>query len=643
MTGAKLGVVVLASAGTGKTFRLTNRVLRLLASGRVEPSGLLATTFTRKAAGEISQRVLSRLCAGAMTDEGLASLREHVDPQLTRERCTELLVRLVSSMHELNVQTIDSFFSRLAGSFALELGVPPGWRIIDDDEDDALREEAIGLALDRADRTELQRFIEMLHEGQASRRVREKLSEVIRQVYPAYLQTIGRPECWEVVQPEGSPLDEHTLDDAVRRIEQAKAPRNKQGKPNGHWINALAKAHQLLLASDWAGFVEHGLVKSVIEGDGTYHKLDCPDDIRDALAPLIAHARFVLIDALRKQNIATRNLLEQFDDAYRSLKRSTRGYRFEDVPRMLLEAGATGQLDELYFRLDARLRQVLFDEFQDTSVTQYELLEPILDELLSQGEGERGVFCVGDVKQSLYGWREAEPELLPSLPKRWTTLDVEELHVSYRSSQVVLDAVNDVFGSAGELPMFANEPFPASWSEGYTEHKAAKKLVGEVTLVCGPERDEEQTLTDQRHAHIAFAARRIASLVARAPNATIGVLFRTGRDIPRIIHELRVLGVEASAEGGGTLDDAPSVASALAHPPRRSPGRQPVGVPRRDGPARPARRSDERLRRESGRTRRGRAAVASDERGVRRRARRPARALRVEHGRPGLPPVRAAR
>ena len=144
-------IVIRASAGTGKTYQLTNRFVRLLASG-VAPEAILAATFTRKAAGEILERILLTLAHAASDVNKCLKLAAAIDrPQLNRLQCRDLLVRVTSRLHRLQIGTIDSFFARLASSFSLELGLPPGWRIIDDIELKRLRQE---LATSRSAQTD---------------------------------------------------------------------------------------------------------------------------------------------------------------------------------------------------------------------------------------------------------------------------------------------------------------------------------------------------------------------------------------------------------------------------------------------------------------------------------------------------------
>ncbi len=120
--------IIRASAGTGKTFQLSNSFLQLLFGG-AESDSILATTFTRKAAGEILDRVFARLADAALDDAKLAALSQQLAlPLLDAAQCRRALAEMVRRLHRLRVGTLDSFFIEIARCFCLELGLPPGWR-----------------------------------------------------------------------------------------------------------------------------------------------------------------------------------------------------------------------------------------------------------------------------------------------------------------------------------------------------------------------------------------------------------------------------------------------------------------------------------------------------------------------------------
>ncbi len=161
-------ILIRASAGSGKTFRLSNRYLGLMQQG-VAPDQILATTFTRKAAGEILDRVMIRLAEAALDSSQRSELATFLqEPSLSESDCLQLLRQLIRNLHRLRVCTLDAFFAQLAGSFSLELGLPPGWRIVEAVHDDNLRREAIAMTLKSDSRREIDRLLQLMAKGEAS-------------------------------------------------------------------------------------------------------------------------------------------------------------------------------------------------------------------------------------------------------------------------------------------------------------------------------------------------------------------------------------------------------------------------------------------------------------------------------------------
>ncbi|MCK4873767.1 MAG: UvrD-helicase domain-containing protein [Phycisphaerales bacterium] len=557
--------VVLASAGTGKTFQLTNRYIGLLAE-HCDPSSILATTFTRKAAGEILSRILDRLADAAVGGPSLDELRAHVDATLTAARCAELTSLVARNLHRLSILTIDAFFLRIADCFSLELGIPPGWRICESDTDALLRSQAIEQALARSNRVELLAFVQMLHKGDLGRSVHTEIERVVGSTYTAYLQSEPTPGAWNVFGPTTALLDTRALDEALRALRPAEMPTTKAGKPNTTAVKAHDKACAAVVEHDWDAFLSKGIASKIIQGEHAFSRAPIPPKTIAAYQPLIDHAAAVLLTRLKDRNRATHELMARFDAAYQERKASAGAYQFDDIPRRLTAGSVAAELDDMYYRLDARLDHVLLDEFQDTSVVQFRLLEPILDELLADGSGERSVFCVGDVKQSLYVWREAEPELLPNLQARWPQLAPIELSKNYRSSPVITDTVNAVFTDLARNPALDDVASAAEvWSDRFSEHTAAHtQRAGAARLIVGPTVGERPKAEERRRVLISYAAERVAQIVDEAPQARIAVLLRRNRHVADLIHELKLLDIPASEEGGNLLTDAPPVAVAMS-------------------------------------------------------------------------------
>lgn len=579
---SKPRLTILASAGTGKTYALSTRYLALLAKG-APPESILASTFTRKAAGEILERIVLRLAKAASNEQDSTALDREIREQFARSaapeplspgRCASMLRALLRSLDRLSVSTIDALFVKMAGAFQLELGLPPGWRLIDPFEEESFRAGAATETLRLTDHESLLALIEMLHGGEAKRDVHGALMQTIDVGHSLLLN--AEPGAWEFPPEDSRRREAAVIDADIDALGRIELPATKAGTPNKSWQKAIASHIDSARARDWESFLASGVAAAVLRGEAVFSRAEIPGPVADLLERLIADARAFLLGRLRRQNLAARDLLQRYDEQLRQAKGLEGACSFDDVPRLLVEAGASGRLDELYFRLDTRYDHVLLDEFQDTSVLQFSLLEPVLDELMAGGA--RTVFCVGDAKQSLYAWREAEPALLEGLAERWTHMQTEPLSQSYRSSKPVLDCVNEVFVGLPKSAVMTEIGCGAetAWRDRFELHEPAPRLrdrPGEARLLCAPVCETEPkkngepkapTARQKLEARVAFAAERVRAILEECPHASVGVLVRKNSQVQAIIEALDELGVRASQEGGAHLTDAAPVAAAVS-------------------------------------------------------------------------------
>ena len=236
-----------ASAGTGKTWRLSGRFLELLFAG-VEPRRILATTFTRKAAGEIQDRVLERLARACTEPKARAELAEQIGRPLSAADARALLARLTRRLDQMRVRTLDAFFVHLAKLFALELGLPSDWSIVEEAEDRFLQREAVARTLERSDRLELVALLRGLQQADASRSVERVLLAEVDSARNAYLES--HPEAWRRVQP-GSGVNEMELEAALERLLALPLPRTAKGEPDKSWKKELAGLEARVRARNW--------------------------------------------------------------------------------------------------------------------------------------------------------------------------------------------------------------------------------------------------------------------------------------------------------------------------------------------------------------------------------------------------------
>jgi len=543
--------VIRASAGTGKTHQLSNRFLGLAAAD-VPLDSILATTFTRKAAGEILGRVLLRLAEAAGEPAKLWQLADNLKTPLDRPRCLEILAGMVRRLHRLRVSTLDSFFLQVARSFSLELGLPPGWQIVDEVEESRLRAEAIRGVLERQSTADVLRLMHLLGKGEAARSVAEQIAGLVAGLYSAYLESPSG--AWEAL-PRKRMLGEEGLGEAIRNLEAAEIPADKR----------FQKAHQEAVESarsgDWSSFAGKGLAAKIADpdGDARFYNKPIPPWVCDAYRPLIDHAEADLLNRIANQTEATRRLLEHFDAAYRGLKLARRALRFDDVTRLVGQSALGERWEEIVYRLDAHVAHLLLDEFQDTSPPQWRVLLAFARRV-ADGSPDRSLFCVGDVKQAIYGWRGGEAEIFDAIEQQLPGLRSSTLDESRRCGPVVIETVNRVFADLPTSAVLKQEkyrPAAEAWGQRFRRHASARGgLPGYCRLVAAPAAAQGE---DQQVVTWRFAAEEVARWQREAPGFTIGVLVRRNAAVARIIYELRQVHVEASEEGGNPLSDSPAV------------------------------------------------------------------------------------
>jgi ATP-dependent helicase/nuclease subunit A len=554
-------LLIRASAGSGKTHQLTNRYLGLLAAG-VEPDAILATTFTRKAAGEILDRVLWRLAEAAADERAARDLAEQVGAvKLTRRDVIGLLRRLIHSLHRVRISTLDSFYMALAGSFSLELGLPAGWLICEETDDAALRRQAVNRLLERDAADIFITLYRRLTRGETKRSIDGEFLDIVDKLYALHQETTD--DAWQKLSVAPA-LAADKLNALIARIETFDL--SKHAGMTAPRRDDLERVRQ----AAWEDLLKKGLCGKIFIGENAFRNKSIPEDLVALYGQLLEHVRAVMIAPIAEQTKATREFLERFHGELWTLKQSAGGMRFDDVTQTLVRALSreTLKTEALAFRLDGAIEHLLLDEFQDTSLGQWRVLEPLARVIVNSppagrtGKGGlRSFFCVGDLKQAVYRWRGGMAEIFLGLPRFLAKLEESPLDASRRSAPPIIETVNRVFENLANFPAGEKcQPGLRAWTERFAPHTTTEQgIPGFVCLCTGPEQTQEQGLTEQRGQHIEHVAKEIQTLFAAAPGCSIGVLCRKNETVARMIYELRRLEIQASEEGGNPLTDSPAV------------------------------------------------------------------------------------
>ena len=529
--------IIRASAGTGKTFQLSNRYLRLLVAGAV-PESILASTFTRKAAGEILDRVIQRLARGANSVDGAAELARDLGvDDLDQDRISPLLVQMLTRLQRLQIGTLDSYFAQLARRHCLELGLSPHWAIVDEARDVWLREEAARRILSDGRAAEL---IHLLAKGETQRSIIQVIDDTLDSLYEIYLDAIEN--AWSNL-PQASPLDPGAL---LETMEELRGLELSKSLTKGR--DANLEAFEL---EDFDAFLGKGLAKALAAGAETYNRSEIPAEVVLYYRRLFDHVAAVRLQEHAARLQGAKGLLDAFDEQYEWLKLREHALRFSDVSRML-DAGLMAEPPRFDPLLSEHpVEHLLLDEFQDTSPIQWRILQPVARQVASEKQGS--LLCVGDIKQAIYGWRGGVAEILDEVKSELKDHVVtEHLVKSYRSSPVIMETVNQVFEQIHRHPKLGDDPGLRQWQARFEPHESA----------LGDQSGHSQIFSSVDP--YAFVAERIAQDPDLYARFSCGILVRSNNDVGRMMDELTRRGIPASEESGKVITDSPAVQIVLS-------------------------------------------------------------------------------
>ena len=547
-------LLIRASAGSGKTYSLVVRYLALLLRG-VGPQRILASTFTRKAAAEIKQRVFSQLALAAQSIDECERLALAVElPQLTVLDCQIALEKVVALQHRLAISTIDGIAMQIAKCSAAELGLSPRLGILEELNTANVRRAALLRLKTNHDRATLLTIISELLSGQTPSSLTNKLEAELAEL----LDLAAELPQQRMPTIDALPvLEEKELRLLEQALSEVEVPLTASGKPNQNWNKAVSKLQSALKAQNWHELTEGGLVEAVHDSTLLYHKQAIPKNLVVLIQQIIRHMAGVFSQQVRSRSSAFTALLRAYRAEYYFCLAQLGEYGFSDLKRIVANAMSSQELSTLLFRLDSRFEHVLLDEFQDTSRLDWTLLQPLFDGAASGNDSNRSFLCVGDPKQGIYGWRGGVIEIFDYLISQYPLMKQRELALTRRSSSAITNLINQVFGNLNSQD-FPDHQAAAieQWRQQFPSHSTSRADVGGyVELTRCP---EELIYTE--------AIERVRQLSAAHPDSSIALLFFTNDQISQFSQIAQRLApeLEFSREGKRQLARNPAIRLVLS-------------------------------------------------------------------------------
>ncbi|WP_158380577.1 double-strand break repair helicase AddA [Candidatus Endolissoclinum faulkneri] len=494
-TDPSTSVWVAASAGSGKTKVLIDRLLKLLLLG-CEPQGLLCLTFSTAAATEISTRLLRILSKWtSISTDALRTELEGLDNQTASQdridKARRLFAKVLDTPGGLNIKTIHAFAHSLLLRFPLESGVTPDFHLANDRTAASMLDDAQRLVLEIAcsgTDSDLARALAIIAERATEQTVSDLLKTMLLQrvrlmhsleavggieaIIANLHHTLGtNPADTDLSIRRNASKDNAFVRKALYDSARALAGGSKTDIKRANTLFAwLALPNTNARALGWDDYKQTFLTHdgSILSRFATKKIQNKTPNLVDNLA--IEAKRILAVEEMRKaldtalRSAALIHLSVAVITAYETAKSRSGLLDFEDLVEHLRRLlTIQGEAAWTLFKLDNHLEHILIDEAQDTSSAQWEIVRALADEVFLSGENsvidkksERlsTIFVVGDAKQSIYSFQGADPVEFRNarsyLAERAKTVNKAfrdvEMNISFRSTASVLKAVDAVFG-----------------------------------------------------------------------------------------------------------------------------------------------------------------------------------------------------
>ena len=482
-----------ASAGSGKTFALTVRYITLLLKG-ASPKEILTLTFTNKAANEMSERIYKTLLSLGEDEAYLGAIQEQSG--FSKEEILskkEQLVHIFSNA-SLSIFTIDKFVNKILREFSGYAGINDDFEIKEDDVEKLSSKFLQSLDIDNFDK--------LIDFSLFENKKYNSIFEIFKNIFE-----------------KGETIDVVNID--LSLIEMQKKEALQEGLKIKEFIlncpNASKSAIKAVEYENFDELISKKWLEKNSAGEYSYFK-KCANEI---LEQYFAKTKEQVGNYYKLRSTFSLSRLFELYNLFKEYKRkynSSKNYlHFDDISNICYELLST-KIDKefLYFRLDSNFSHILIDEFQDTSLLQYKILQPLIEEILSSSEFKT-FFYVGDTKQSIYRFRGGKRELFDYVLKTNPMVNVEVLNTNFRSCEQVVNYVNQSFNKLVSYEYYDQIPIH---KDGYVEVL-----------------EDEALLEDEKYANI---AKKISELMQKGVNSNdIAILTYTNDDVLNLYSYLK--------------------------------------------------------------------------------------------------------
>ncbi|MDD9912259.1 MAG: UvrD-helicase domain-containing protein [Alphaproteobacteria bacterium] len=619
-----MSVWVSANAGTGKTKVLVDRLLRLMiAEPATKPTEILGLTFSKAGASEMLNKLQEKL--GELSALSAAVLAQELEEKILLRTPTKTEVQRAKQMYDQvldsppQLMTIHSFCHGILKRFPLEVGIFPQFILLEEEAANETLQQAMEQTFTEiADPQHLQHAAyQHVMRYVAEQNVRTVLQKTLAQrarlqrlLHKAngvdnYINKLGdilevNPELAK--QPLVENMERYVPDSKTQRLlEESVAALlggGKKAKERGEKLQAYVQLPNSEQKQKVENYINLFLTS---KGQALSSLTDKKVQESNPEVESLLRAEQGRIMGLKKEwysqqtfchTAAILQVASAVLDNYTALKKKKNGLDFEDLIQYTLELLSNADVkDWVGYRLDQNIKHIMLDEGQDTNQRQWEILQTLVEEFFSgsdQHEEKRTFFAVGDIKQSIYRFQEAEPRVFQQIltqMQKWdaTGTQVREvaLETSFRTNPAILQAVDLIFSEGEKAESLTDTTQKVEHASAYTNHHASIQVWPLVAKNKVKKQEDipwqlpvyeptEENATWQVAERVAKSMNTLANSSQRLSDGKridygdMMILLRSRKMLPMLLKKLQEHGVPVVVTGGNKKENHPIVDDLLA-------------------------------------------------------------------------------
>ena len=474
-----------ASAGSGKTFTLASEYITLVVKNPQDYRSILAVTFTNKATQEMKTRILSQLYGIAHSLPDSEAYYEQVrmktgfSEQTIRENAAKALSLLTHHYNEFRVQTIDAFFQSVLRNLARELNLTANLRV--DLNDEQVEAQAVDELINSLEEGEevlnwIRDYIDKNIEDDKGWNVISQIKDFGKNIFKDFYKD-------HKTELDNRFSDESFFNDFITDLRERRTRilnrLNEHAKQMYKKIRDANLDNPNLFNRGANGLLSHIIkltkgtpsndptpqyVQSCIDSADKWPASKCPAKERAAIIELASASLCsdlkILNDYrindwkeyqscnLTLKHLSQLRLLHAISEAVDEINKDTNRFMLSNTQSLLSTLMKDSDTPFVFEKMGAYLKHIMIDEFQDTSTIQWNNFRKLLDNCMAQVDSHN--LIVGDVKQSIYRWRQGDWKLLNNIEHEFTKeqIKIEPLDTNYRSEENIIRFNNTFFKQA---------------------------------------------------------------------------------------------------------------------------------------------------------------------------------------------------